>query len=276
MRKPLPLFLAMAVLAGCAADATKPVPEPAPKPAARAPAEAALAMVNGVAVPQSHMEFLLRQQISRGAPDNAQTRAMVKEELINRELIVQEARRTGLADATEVRTQAELASRDALITAYVRERLRKQPITEAEIQQEYERVRAQMGDKEYRARHILTDSDEQAKALIAQLDKGARFEELATRHSLDPGSKQRGGDLEWNVPQVFDRTFAEAMMKLEKGRYTKEPVRTRFGFHVIRLDDVRVTRFPSLAEVRQRIQQQLTQHRIDEAVRELRAKAKVE
>lgn len=266
--KALPLLLATALLAGCAADA--------PKSTAKAPAEAAVATVNGVPVPQAHMDFLLRQQMSRGAPDNAQTREMVKEELINRELIVQEARRTGLADGVEVRTQAELASRDALVSAYVRERLVKQPITEADIQQEYERVRAEVGEKEYRARHILTDSDEQAKALIAQLDKGARFEELAMSHSMDPGSGQRGGDLEWNVPQVFDRTFAEAMMKLEKGRYTKEPVRTRFGFHVIRLDDVRVTRFPPLAEVRQRVQQELTQKRIDEAVRELRAKAKVE
>jgi len=261
----LPLVVAAGVLAGFASAAP-----------AQAPAEGAVATVNGVPVPQAHMEYLLRQQMSRGAPDNPQTREMVREELINRELIVQEARRTGLADATEVRTQAELASRDAVVTAYVRERLRKQPISEAEIQQEYERVRAQMGDKEYRARHILTDSDEQAKALIAELEKGAPFEELATKHSMDPGSRQRGGDLEWNVPQVFDRAFAEAMVKLDKGRYTKEPVRTRFGFHVIRLDDVRVTRFAPLAEVRQRIQQQLTQSRIDEAVRELRAKAKVE
>jgi peptidyl-prolyl cis-trans isomerase C len=238
--------------------------------------EPAVATVNGVAVPQAHMDFLLRQRLSRGAPDNAQTRAMVKEELINRELLVQEARRTGLADAAEVRAQAELAGRDALVSAYVRQQLLRQPISEADIQQEYERVRAEIGEKEYRARHILTDSDENAKALIAQLEKGARFEELAMSHSMDPGSAQRGGDLDWNVPQVFDRTFAEAMMKLEKGRYTKEPVRTRFGFHVIRVDDVRVTRFPPLAEVRQRVQQELTQKRIDEAVRELRAKAKVE
>ena len=254
------LLLATALLAACAAEAAEP----------------AVATVNGVPVPQTHMDLMLRQQISRGAPDNAQTREMVREELINRELVIQEARRSGLADTPEVRTQAELASRDALVSAYVRDRLLKQPITDADIQQEYDRVRTQMGDKEYRARHILTDSDEQAKALIVQLDKGARFEELATSHSTDPGSKQRGGDLDWNVPQVFDRTFAEAMTRLEKGSYTKEPVRTRFGFHVIRLDDVRVTRFPPLAEVRQRIQQQLTQSRIDQAVRELRAKAKVE
>ena len=134
----------------------------------------------------------------------------------------------------------------------------------------------EVGEKEYRARHILTDSEAQAKALIAELDKGARFDELAAKHSRDPGSSQRGGDLDWNVPQVFDRTFGEAMMKLEKGRYTKEPVRTRFGFHIIQVDDVRVTRFPALADVRQRIEQQLTQNRIDEAVRALREKAKVE
>jgi len=266
------LVAAVALIAGCATEAPKPVASEAPKP----PAEPSVATVNGVPLPQSQLDFMVRQQTSRGAPDNPQTRATVREELINRELLAQEAQRAGIASEAEIRTQAEVSRRDMLVGAYVRDLLRKQPITDAEVQQEYDRVRAEVGDKEYRARHILVGSEAEAKALIAELDQGVPFAELARKHSKDPGSSQRGGDLDWNVPQVFDRAFGEAMTKLEKGRYTKEPVRTRFGFHVIMIDDVRVVRFPSLAEVRQRIENQLTQQRVQDAVRQLRAKAKVE
>ena len=262
------LAVALAVTAGCAADA--------PKPAATAPAEPATATVNGVALPQSHLEYMVRQQRSRGMPDNALTRASVREELINRELLAQEAQRSGLVGEAEARTQMEIARRDALVNAYVRERLRKQPITDEEVRQEYERAKAQTGGTEYRARHILVDTEEQANALIARLNGGARFDQLAAEHSRDPGSSRRGGDLDWNVPHGYDKTFSEAMVRLQKGSYTREPVRTRFGMHIIQLDDVRGVAFPPLAEVRQRIEQVLTQTRIDEAVRELRAKAKVE
>jgi len=149
-------------------------------------------------------------------------------------------------------------------------------VSDAEIQKEYERARAQSGDKEYRARHILVETEDQAKGLIADLKKGAKFDELASKNSKDSGSKERGGDLDWNVPGAFDKQFSDAMVKLEKGKFTEAPVQTRFGYHVIQLDDVRPIRFPALAEVKQRIQQQLTQHRVDELIRGLRAKAKVE
>lgn len=235
-----------------------------------------MATVNGVAVPQSHLEYMVRQHRSRGAPDNAHTRASVREELINRELLAQEAQRSGLVGEAEARTQLEIARRDVLVSAYVRERLRKQPITDEEVRLEYERAKAQTGGTEYRARHILVETEEHAKALIARLAGGARFDQLAAEHSRDPGSSHRGGDLDWNVPHGYDKTFADAMVKLEKGSYTREPVRTRFGVHIIQLEDVRGATFPPLAELRQRIEQLLTQKRVDEAVRELRAKAKVE
>jgi peptidyl-prolyl cis-trans isomerase C len=137
-------------------------------------------------------------------------------------------------------------------------------------------VKAQAGDKEYKARHILVENEEQAKSLIAELKKGAKFDELATKNSKDPGSAQRGGDLDWNVPGQYDRQFSEAMMRLEKGKYTETPVRTRFGFHIIQLDDVRAVKFPALNDVRQRLSQQIAQNRIEELVKSLRAKAKVE
>jgi peptidyl-prolyl cis-trans isomerase C len=235
-----------------------------------------IATVNGVAVPRARAEALMVQQRQRGAPDNDQTRAMVREELVNREVLMQEAQKSGVAKTAEVANQLDLARQEIIISAYLRDWVRKNPITEADVQKEYERVKSEQGDKEYRARHILVETEDQAKQMVAELKKGTKFEELAAKNSKDPGSKDRGGDLDWHAPGDFDRAFSEAMMKLEKGKYTDSPVRTRFGFHVIQLDDVRTGRFPAFAEVRPRIQQQLTQIKIDELVKGLRGKAKVE
>jgi peptidyl-prolyl cis-trans isomerase C len=245
----------------------------APKPAAQG---ATIATVNGVGVPRSRQDLLMQQQGGRGMPDNDQTRAMVREELINREVIYQEAQKSGFTKSPEVQTQLDMARQEVVVSAYLRDWTRKHPVTDADVQKEYERAKAQAGDKEYKARHILVETEEQAKSVIAELKRGGKFDELASKNSKDPGSAQRGGDLDWNVPNTFDRVFSEAMVKLEKGKYTEAPVRTRFGFHVIQLDDVRPVKFPALNEVRSRISQQVAQSRIDELVKSLRAKAKVD
>jgi peptidyl-prolyl cis-trans isomerase C len=276
-------LLAALVLAAPAlalAQPTLPTKEPA-KPAAKskpaAKAGNAIATVNGVAVPRTRQDFLMQQQGQQsGMPDNDQTRAMVREELINREVIAQEAQKSAVSKSQEVQTQMDMARQDILVSAYLRDFVRRNPVTDAEVQQEYDRARAQAGDKEYKARHILVDTEEQAKNVIAELKKGAKFDELAGKSSKDPGSASRGGDLDWNVPTTFDRQFSDAMVKLEKGKYTEAPVRTRFGFHVIQLDDVRPVKFPALQEIKPRIQQQLTQKRIETLVKSLRAKAQVQ
>jgi len=254
-------------------DGAKPAAKPAAKPVAKA---GAVATVNGVAVPRSRMDFMMQQQAARGTPDNDQTRAMVRDELVNREIVAQEAQRAGMAKTPEVQTQLDLARQEVLVSAYIRDWVRKHPISDDDVQKEYDRAKAQTGDKEYRARHILVETEDQAKGMIAELKKGGKFDELATKNSKDNGTKDRGGDLDWNVPSVFDPQFADAMVKLEKGKYTETPVQTRYGFHVIQLDDVRQVKFPALAEVRPRIQQQLVQSKVEELVRGLRAKAKVE
>ncbi len=242
---------------------------------APAPEKGPLATVNGVAVPRERMEFMIKQQAARGTPDNPQIRTQLREELINREVLLQEATRTGIARSRDVQTQLELARQEVIVQAYLRSYLEKNPVSDAEIQSEYDRAKAQTGTTEYKARHILVETEDEAKRLIAELKKGAKFEELAQKHSRD-SNKDRGGDLGWNVPGIYDKTFAEAMVKLEKGRMTEAPVQTRFGFHVIRLDDVRPVKFPALAEVKGRIQQRLTQIRIEKLVSDLRGKAKVE
>ncbi len=259
-----------------AQDTPKPAAKSAAKASAKSGGKQPVALVNGVAVPQSRMEFMMEQQRNRGAPDNQQTRTMMREELINREVVTQEAQKAGIAKSSEVQAQMDIARQEILVGAYLRDWVKKHPVSDADVQQEYDRARAQTGDKEYRARHILVDNEDQAKSLIADLNKGAKFDELAKKNSKDAGSKERGGDLDWNVPAAFDKQFSEAMVKLDKGKYTAAPVQTRFGYHVIQLDDVRPVKFPSLDEVKPRITQQLQQHKVDELVRGLRAKAKVE
>jgi len=276
-----------AVLLAAPALAQLPLPtkdEPAKKEAAKkdaAKSQAAaqgttLARVNGVAVPRARQDLLMQQQGARGMPDNEQTRALVRDELINREVLYQEAQKAGVGKKPEVQAQVDMARQDVVVSAYVRDWVRTHPVTDADVQKEYDRAKSQTGDKEYRARHILVETEEQAKGLIDELKKGGKFEDLATKNSKDPGSAQRGGDLDWNVPGTYDKQFADALVKLEKGKYTDTPVRTRFGYHIIMLEDVRPVKFPALNEVRQRITQQVTQARIEELVKSLRAKAKVE
>ncbi len=261
---------------GFGQGAQLPTKEPA-KPAAAAPAprEGPLATVNGTAIPRQYGELLLRERIQQGAPDSEPLRESVRNELINREIIVQEANRSGLTKRAEFRTQFEIVRQNVIVQAYLRDYIAKHPVSDAEIQTEYERVKEATGSTEYKARHILVDSEDEAKRLIAEVKKGAKFNELAQKHSKD-SSKDRGGDLDWNVPGVYDRTFADAMVKLEKGKMTDLPVRTRFGYHIIQLEDVRAVKIPPLADVKDRIVQRLTQIKIDKLVGELRAKAKVE
>ena len=273
--------LALAPVAATAQDSATLPTKPAAKPAAKAAAKGAarddrVATVNGVAVPRARMDFMMQQQRSRGTQDNEQTRAMMRDELVNREIIAQEAQKSGIARRPEVQNQLDVARQEIIVSAFLSDWVRKHPISEAELQREYERARVETGTKEYRARHILVENEEQAKALIADLKKGAKFNELAEKNSKDPGSRERGGDLDWNVPAAYDKAFGDALAQLAKGKYTEQPVQTRYGFHVIQLDDVREVKFPTLAEVKPRLQQQMVQNRISELVRELRAKAKVE
>ena len=245
------------------------------KPAAAAK-EGPLATVNGSQIPRQRLEAVVRQQTARGAPDNEQLRAQVREALINNELLIQEANRSGIAKKAEVQQQIDLARQEVIANAMVSEYLRTHAVNDADIQKEYDRAKAQTGDKEYKARHVLVATEDDAKSVLAELKKGGKFEDLAQKRSLDEGTRPRGGDLDWNVPANFDKAFADAMVKLEKGKMTEAPVRSRFGFHVIQLDDVRPVNFPPLAQVKPQIQQRLIGQRVDVLIRDLRAKAKIE
>jgi len=250
--------------------AQKPAPPPAPG------TQGPVATVNGVAIPRQRAEFVIKQQTARGAQDSVELRSRVRDVLINNEVIAQEANKAGIAKKAEVQAQLEMARQEIIVNSYVNEWILKHPPTDAEIQTEYERAKATTGTTEYKARHILVENEDEAKKLIADLKKGGKFEDLAQKNSKDPGSKDRGGDLDWQIPGVFDKGFADAMVALTKGKMTDAPVRTRFGFHIIQLDDVRPVKIPPLTEVKPQIQQRLMQIKVDKMVSELRAKAKVE
>ena len=234
-----------------------------------------VATVNGVAIPKSRVDIVVRAQQQRGVPDSEGLRNEIKEQLIVREIVAQEAAKKGLAKSPDVLAQLELSRQEVLWGAYIAEFIKNTPISDAQIKTEYERVKAQRGEKEYKVRHILVENEDEAKQVIADLKKGRKFEELA-KQSKDPGSKDRGGDLDWNAPAGYVKPFADAMVKLTKGKYTEAPVQTQFGWHVILLEDVRDTKFPTLDEAKPQIAQALQQQQFTKAVQDLRAKAKVE
>ena len=251
--------------------------KPAAKPAAKGASQGGTVVtVNGVAIPRSRLDFMMQQQTARGGPDNPETRNLMRDNLIARELITQEATRTGLAKSPEVQAQLDYARQQVIIDSFISEYLRKNQVSEADVQKEYDKAKSQTGDREYKARHILVESEDEAKTVIANLKKGGKFDDLAAKHSKDSSNASRGGDLDWNVPTNYHKAFSDAMVKLEKGKYTEAPVRTPFGFHVIQLDDVRPVKFPALADVKPQIQRRLAENKIEEMVRGLRAKAKVE
>lgn len=253
----------------------KPAP-PVPAAITAATPAGPVATVNGVAIPQQRGELLVRERSQQGQPDNPQLRAAVRDELINREIISQEAVKSGLTKKAELQNELELVRQTVIVQAYLREYIRTHPITDAEMQKEYDRIKAELGDREYKARHILVGTEDEAKTVIADLKKGAKFDELAKKLSKDDGTKAKGGDLDWQAPGTFDKDFSSAMMKLTKGKVTEAPVKTRFGFHVIQLDDMRNAQHPPFAEVKASMSQRLQRTRVEALIAELRTKAKVE
>ncbi len=234
-----------------------------------------LAKVNGVAIPSARADAMVKELATQGRADNPQLRQMVRDELINREIMMQEAGRMGLAKLPEIATQLDFARQNVLVRAYVQEYFKKNPITDGEIQGEYDRIKKELGSTEYRARHILVKGEDEARGIIAKLKGGAKFEDLA-RQSDDPGSKDRGGDLDWATAGTFVPEFSKAMAALKKGETVEAPVKTQFGFHVIRLDDVREAKVPSVEEAKPQISQQLQRQRFERMLGELRGKAKIE
>jgi len=234
-----------------------------------------IAIVNGKAVPSSRVEALKQQVARSGRPITPDVEAQIKEEVIAREIFMQEAQKRGLDATEEYKSQIELARQTILIRELFAEFQKTSAVTDADVQAEYDKFVAANGGKEYRARHILVETKEQAEAVLAALKKGGKFEDLAKKQSKDPGSGANGGDLDWAAPGNYVKEFSDAMVALNKGQVSG-PVQSQFGFHIIRLDDVREAQLPTLEDVKPQIVQQMTQQRMANFQQELRAKAKVE
>jgi len=242
---------------------------------ALAQAGAKVATVNGVAIPKTRVDAVVRAQEAQGQKDSPELRAAIRDRLITLEVVAQEAARKGLAKSADTRSQIELANANILAQAYRVDYFKSHPVTDEALKAEFDKIKSQMSDKEYKARHILVEKEADAKEIIEKLKKGEKFEELA-KASKDPGSKDHGGDLDWNQPAGFVKPFSDAMVKLEKGKYTETPVQSQFGWHVIRLDDVRTAKFPDFNEVKPGLQQRMHEAMFEKVVTELRAKAKIE
>jgi peptidyl-prolyl cis-trans isomerase C len=234
-----------------------------------------IATVNSKPVPKAREDAWVQQLVSQGQKDSPQLREMVKKELVRREVFMQEIAKRGLAEKPDVKFQLDVQRQNTLIQALMRDELQKTPVTDAQIRAEYDKQKAAAGAKEYKARHILVEKEDDAKSIVDQLKKGAKFEDLA-KQSKDTGSAARGGDLDWAPPDAYVKPFSDAMVKLEKGKFTDAPVQSQFGWHVIRLDDVRDMQFPPFEQVQGQLREKMQQERAQEFVARLEKAAKIQ
>lgn len=235
-----------------------------------------VAIVNGKAVPKTRLDALAQQVTKSGKPITPEIQGQLREEVIAREIFMQEANKRGLAASEDYKVQMELARQTIMIRALFADYQKKNPVTEAELKAEYDKFAAANGGKEYKASHILVEKEAEATDIIASLKKGGKFEEIAKKQSKDPGSGANGGDLDWANPSSYVPEFSEALLKLSKGQTTDMPVKSQFGYHIIRVDDVRTAQLPAFEELKPQIAQQMEQQKLAAFQEDLRKKAKIE
>ena len=258
----------LAIYTACHAQET-------PKAAPQTPG--VVATVNGKPIPQSQLDVLLKERIAQGEKDTEELRKKLREDLITREVLYQEMVKSGFEKSPGMATQADFVRENYLLQAYLQDFIKTHPVSEDMLKAEYGKIKSELENKqEYLARHILVDKEADAKDIIAQLKKGAKFDKLAMEKSKDPGSASKGGDLGWNLPSSYVKPFGEALVKLKKGQYTQAPVETQFGWHVVKLEDVRPVKVPQYEEVKVKLQQRFQQQQFDKFLADLRAKSKIE
>ena len=239
-----------------------------------------IAIVNGKAVPKARLDALIKQVSAQAAaqgqqlPPDIEQRA--RDKVVLDEIFLQEAEKRGLAANPEYKTQMEQARQAVLVQTLFNDFQKKNVTTDAEIRAEYEKFKGQSGGTEYRARHILVEKEDEAKAVVAKIKAGAKFEDVAKKESKDPGSGENGGDLDFASPGSYVPEFSQAMIKLKKGEMTETPVKSQFGFHIIKLEDTREAKFPPIEEVRGQIEQRLGQMKMSAFRDEIRARAKTD
>ncbi|MFZ6724886.1 foldase protein PrsA [Undibacterium sp. MH2W] len=239
--------------------------------------EAVAATVNGTPISKKQLDQIMQQQAGQGMPDNPETRKMVIDNLAMQIIVAQEAEKKGLDKVADVKEQLEMARLSIMANSFVRDYMKTATVTDEALKAEYDKFKATQGGNEYKARHILVGTEAEAKDIIAKISKDPKaFEALAKSKSKDPGSKDKGGDLGWFNPHNMVPEFGNAVAKLEKGKFTAEPVKSQFGYHVIMLDDTRPLAVPSLEEVKAGLTQQLQQQNLKKMLDDMKAKAKID
>ena len=235
-----------------------------------------VAIVNGKAVPKARLDALAAQMAKAGRAVPPEQQGQLRDAVIAREVFLQEAQLRGLEGSQDFKEQMELTRQTILINELFADFQKRNPVSDADLKAEYDKAVAANSGKEFKARHILVEKEDEAKAIIAQLKKGGKFEDIAKKSSKDPGSGANGGDLDWAAAGNYVKEFSDALAALQKGKMTEVPVKTQFGYHIIRLDDVREAQFPKFDDVKSQIAQQLQQQKLAKYQDDLRAKAKIE
>lgn len=236
-------------------------------------------IVNGKAIPKSQLDKLVEKT---GKPDNPQVRDQAREMLITRELVLQEADKRGVIQKESVREQLEQSRVGVLVAAVFEDYVEREGVSDAELKAAYENVKEQYAGKEYHVEHILVDKEADAKAIISQLKAGANFEDIAKVKSKDPSSAKNGGDLGWVSDKALVPEFSKAMVQLKNGQTTDKPVKSQFGYHIIKVLDSREAKAPSLDEMKDQLKQMIMadqnwqKEKFSEMMQKLRAKAKIQ
>jgi peptidyl-prolyl cis-trans isomerase C len=241
---------------------------------AQAADEKAAALVNGVSIPQARVDMRVKAAAQQGQPDSPEIRKAVREDLVNLEVISQAASKNGLDKQPEIAQQLELARQSVLAGAYVQDYAKTHPIGDDVLKQEYEALKKRVGSTEYKLSHILVETEDEAKKVEAELKK-SKFSKVAKAHSKDPGSKDKGGELDWAVPSNFVQPFGDAVLKLSKGQVSA-PVQTQYGWHIIKLDNTRELKVPTYEEMKPNLEKRKQQETIQKVIEDLRSKAKIE
>ena len=237
-----------------------------------------IATVNGQGIPEKDYNQFIKLLTAQGAPDSPQLREQVKQEMINRVVMVQAAEKAGVQNNPDIQAELMLARQGILVRALMTSYLEKNPVTEAEVKAEYEKLKKEQGQEmEYNVRHILVDDEATANDIQKKLsDKSATFESLAKAQSKDPGSAAQGGSLGWAQASNYVGPFAKAVESTPKGSMTNKPVQTQFGWHVIEVVDARPVAFPPFDQVRTQLEEMMRQTKLTEYQQKLRAAAKID
>jgi peptidyl-prolyl cis-trans isomerase C len=234
-----------------------------------------LTTVNGKPVPMARVDALIKTA-THGQEAPPEVKAQAKDQVVMREIFAQEAEKQGVAGTADYKMQLELVRQTVLINTLFQNFIKAHPVSDADAQAEYNKIKAEQTGLEYDARHILVDSEDEAKKLIAQIKAGAKFEDLAKKNSKDTGSAENGGDLDWAKPASYVPEFSTALQGLKKGQMTETPVKTQFGYHIIKLEDTRTAQFPAFEEVKDKVKQQMEQVKLQEYQESLRKAAKTD